>query len=149
VDYDRWFLILTYAVFPFWALLIVAPRWRYTQRLVHAASIPLILAAAYLMFAVPGFFPGNTVPGGGFGSLEQVMVLFTSKPAVLAGWVHYLVFDLFIGAWESRDAQRRGIPHWMLIPCLLFTLLLGPVGLALYLVLRFARTRVWSLAETA
>lgn len=149
MDYDRWFLIATVAVMPFWVLLIVAPRWRFTQRFVHAATIPLILAAAYLLFAVPGFFPGQTPPGGGFTSLAEVMVLFQSKPAVLAGWLHYLVFDLFVGAWQARDAQRRGIAHWIVVPCLVLTLLLGPVGLALYLVVRLILTRAWSLDETA
>jgi len=62
--------------------------------------------------------------------------LFASPLAATFGWIHYLIFDLFIGAWESRDAQRRGIPHWAVIPCLLVTLLAGPIGLLVYLALR-------------
>ena len=61
--------------------------------------------------------------------------------AAILGWIHYLIFDLFIGAWESRDAQRRGIPHWAVIPCLLVTLLAGPIGLLVYLGLRAALGR--------
>ena len=55
--------------------------------------------------------------------------------------MHYLVFDLFIGAWQTRDAARHGIPHGLVVPCLVLTFLLGPIGLLLYLALRTWRTR--------
>ena len=46
--------------------------------------------------------------------------------------MHYLAFDLFIGSWEVRDARRHGVPHVLVIPCLLMTFLLGPIGLLAY-----------------
>ena len=140
------FLICNNAVIPAWLLLAVAPTWVWTQRIVHSALIPGLLAVVYA-----GAFLANTgaAEGAGMGSLEGVMKLFTSPHAVLAGWVHYLVFDLFIGAWEVRDARRRQIPHLMLLPCLVFTLMLGPIGLLLYLTLRFVRTRNTGLDEVA
>ena len=57
------------------------------------------------------------------------------------GWIHYLVFDLFVGAWIGRDAIRRAIPHWMVVPCLVVTLFIGPVGLLLYFLVRRATRR--------
>ncbi len=76
------------------------------------------------------------------------MVFFTYKPAVVAGWIHYLVFDLFVGAWEVRDARRRGVNHLAVVPCLLLTLLLGPIGLMLYLAIRAGTGKGgWSLDE--
>lgn len=146
---DQVFLIATYGVMPAWALLILAPNWEWTQRLVHAVLAPLILGLLYTWYAFTGAFFGPDVPdGGGFGTLAGVMTMFTSPTAVLAGWVHYLVFDLFVGAWEARDSRRRGFSHWMLIPCLLLTLLLGPVGLLLYVVLRYATGKGgWTLDE--
>ncbi len=63
-------------------------------------------------------------------------MLFQDPWALLAGWVHYLCFDLAVGAWETRDAYRRGVPHLWLIPCLLFTFPVGPLGLLLYAVVR-------------
>jgi len=59
----------------------------------------------------------------------------------LAGWVHYLAFDLFIGSWEVRDANRHGIPPWAIIPSLILTFLFGPMGLLLYFLIRIARIR--------
>jgi hypothetical protein len=63
-------------------------------------------------------------------------VLFTEPALLLAGWVHYLAFDLFVGAWELRDAQQRGVPHAAVIPCLVVTFMLGPIGLLAYFGLR-------------
>ena len=87
--------------------------------------------------------------GASFGSLQGVMLLFQSPTAVLGGWIHYLIFDLFIGAWIVRDAKRRDINHWLTLPILFATLMVGPVGLMLYLLLRFAMKGTVTLAETS
>lgn len=141
---DLAFTICNTGVMPAWLLLALAPRHPITQRLVHAVWIPVLLAIAYLAaFALNPESPD----GGGFSSLSGVMTLFTSPHAVLAGWIHYLAFDLFVGAWEVRDAGRRGVPHLLVVPCLLFTLMLGPAGLMLYLLVRYATNRVVTLDE--
>jgi hypothetical protein len=67
---------------------------------------------------------------------------------MLAGWVHYLAFDLFIGAWQVRDAQRRGIKHLWVVPCLLTTLVFGPAGLLLYFIMRYSLTRTLTTDES-
>ena len=79
--------------------------------------------------------------GGGFGTLEGVAILFGNPYVLTAGWIHYLAFDLFIGAWEVQDSQQRNISHWLVILCLLLTFMLGPTGLALYLIIRTVKTR--------
>jgi hypothetical protein len=62
--------------------------------------------------------------------------------------VHYLAFDLFIGAWEVRDSQRMKIPHLLVVPCLLLTFVFGPVGLLMYLTLRGIRRRRFVIEES-
>ncbi|NML64975.1 DUF4281 domain-containing protein [Hymenobacter sp. RP-2-7] len=114
-----------------WALLVLAPRWRGTRWLVLGGALPLALAGAYGLL-IGTHYLGAHGGEGGFGSLAQVAALFRDPWALLAGWVHYLCFDLFTGAWEARDAQRRGVPHLLLVPCLLLTFLFGPLGLLLY-----------------
>ena len=138
------FKAASYSVIPFWLLLIVAPRWQWTQRLVHGPVVLLLLTPiyAYMLF---GYAPAPE--GMNFLTLYGVMVGFSAPNIVVAGWIQYLIFDLFVGAWETRDAQRRGIPHWLVIPCLLATLMIGPVGLLLYVVVRFLRTRVLEYDE--
>ena len=118
-----------------WILLVVAPRW--SARIVCGVLAPAILAVVYLAL-IAGHFRGAE---GGFGSLADVAQLFQNPWLLLAGWVHYLAFDLFIGAWEVRDARALGIPHLAVIPCLLLTFLLGPIGLLLYIALRASMRR--------
>lgn len=115
-----------------WILLAVLPRWKFTNKIVLSGALPLLLSAAYLILIVLFFRSAE----GGFGSLAEVMKLFTNEWVALAGWIHYLAFDLFVGSWEVKDSQARGISHWFIIPCLILTFLLGPVGFLLYSVVR-------------
>ncbi len=116
-----------------WLILLVAPRWTVTRKIILSGAIPLLLSAAYLVLI--GLFFGKAE--GGFDSLPNVMKLFTNEWATLAGWIHYLAFDLFVGTWEVKDAQERGISHWFVIPCLILTFLFGPIGFLLYSILRY------------
>ena len=141
---DALFVIFNYAVLPAWLLLAVLPHHRLTQLIVHAVWVPLLLGPFYIWAL---FFGPPPVEGAGFGSLEGVMLLFQSPMAVLGGWIHYLVFDLFIGAWIVRDARRQGINHWLTVPLLFVTLMAGPAGLMLYLLLRLAMKHSLSLDE--
>lgn len=142
---DTLFLVANYAILPAWILLLFLPHHRLTQTLIHAIWIPLLLGPLYIW----ALFFGEPAPeGAGFDSLTAVMVLFTSPTAVLGGWVHYIIFDLFIGAWIVRDAKRQQISHWLVAPLLVVTLMAGPVGLMFYLVLRLLMRRVVSLEET-
>lgn len=141
---DRVFLICTYAVLPAWALLVLAPRWVWTDRLINRVWIPVLLGLVYLWAALAG---PETPDGAGFGSLEAVIILFSSPFMMLAGWIHFLAFDLFIGAWQVRDAQRHGVAHLFVIPCLVLTLLFGPTGLLLYFAVRYATSRAVGIVE--
>ncbi len=139
------FLIVNNGVMPAWLLLVLAPKWRYTQLFVHTAFIPALLALAYGVLLLSA---GPMPEGGSFTTLAGVTKLMQGSPAgILAAWTHYLVFDLFVGAWEARDAARLGIHHALLVPCLLLTLMLGPLGLLCWLIVRAAFKRKLSLAE--
>jgi hypothetical protein len=78
---------------------------------------------------------------GGFSTLSGVASLFANPWLLLAGWVHYLAFDLLVGTWEARDARERGLPHLLLVPCLVLTFLLGPAGWLLYMTVCTLSTR--------
>jgi hypothetical protein len=132
VTAEALFSLASAAVLPGWALLVLAPRWKWTARLVGPVLIPALLSLLYLYLLAARW----AILAGGFGSLATVRRLFDDPAVLLAGWVHYLAFDLFIGSWEVRDAQRLALPHLLVVPCLLLTLLFGPVGFLSYLVLR-------------
>jgi hypothetical protein len=124
-----------------WVLLVVtgwSPRAsRIISSLITGLLVPAILCCFYLALIVT-HWGGHR---GGFNSLSNVMLLFTNQWLVLAGWVHYLAFDLFIGSWQVRDAMRNGLPFLVVVPCLVLTFLFGPIGLLLYLVLAGIVTR--------
>lgn len=134
---EKLFSICSTLVLPGWLLLIFLPRWKWTARLVCAVVLPLMLAVVYLYLIVTNFGSSD----GGFGSLAEVARLFQNPYNLLAGWIHYLAFDLFVGSWEVRDAQKVGVHHLLVVPCLVLTFIFGPVGLLLYFALRFAVRR--------
>lgn len=122
-----------------WIALIVGSGWRRIPNLIAGFIVPGMLAALYLVLILGHW--GD--PGGGnFSSLPGVAALFSNPWKLLAGWVHYLAFDLFIGSWEVRDAQSRGISHWFLVPALALTFLFGPIGLLAYLATREIAIRI-------
>jgi hypothetical protein len=119
-----------------WVVLAVAPRRRWANVILPTA-IAGALAAVYAGI-VAAVWAGSE---GGFSSLAEVATLFQNPWMLLAGWTHYLVFDLLIGGWEARDAAERGIPYLALLPCLVLTFLFGPAGWLLYLAGRSTLTR--------
>jgi len=139
------FSMASTAVLPGWLLLAFLPRWRHTARLVCAVVIPGLLAVLYAAIIAARWGSAE----GGFSSLADVQKLFADPWLLIAGWIHYLAFDLFVGAWEVRDAQRLGIPHLLVVPCLVLTFLFGPVGLLLYGIVRAVRTRRVLVDEAA
>src|SRR4051812_31376277 len=104
-----------------WLLLIALPRWKVTNWLASTAAAPILLSIIYCIY-IAGFFG---IAGGGFGSIPEVRTLFSDDKLLLAGWVHYLAFDLLIGFYISRSAQAHNISHWLVIPCLILTFMFG------------------------
>lgn len=139
---DQIFSVANPVAFVGWLLLAVLPGRTWVAALVTAVVIPSLLAVVYVA-VIATHWAGSE---GGFGSLAQVMLLFENRWLVLAGWVHYLAFDLFIGSWEARDARAHGIPHWLVLPCLFLTFMFGPAGWLLYMAVRTARTRAVRVA---
>lgn len=117
-----------------WLGLVLFPGRRIVVEGISGMAIPALLALAYAGL-VAAFFAGSE---GGFGSIEAVRALFRSDALLVAGWLHYLAFDLFVGAWQVRTARAEGIPHLLVIPCLVLTFLFGPLGYLAFLVLRAA-----------
>jgi hypothetical protein len=132
---DALFSILNLTALSGWILLITLPRFHVVADLVTAAIIPALLAVVYASILATMWGQGE----GGFSSLTGVAQLFANRWLLLAGWTHYLAFDLLVGSWEVRDARRLGIPHLLVVPCLVLTFLFGPVGWLLYMALRAAR----------
>ena len=120
-----------------WIIMAVAPRWKFTHLIVTSGAVSFVLAGVYFWIIVTTFGEAE----GNFSSLQGVIQLFQNPNAVLAGWIHYLAFDLFIGAWILKNSQQQGIHHLLIIPVLFLTLMFGPIGLLIYLVIRAIKTK--------
>ena len=125
-----------------WLVLIFFGRRQWAARLVTGLAIPLLLAIIYSALILAHLGESN----GNFNTFDGVAALFQNRWLLLAGWIHYLAFDLFVGSWEVRDAEAYRIPHLAVIPCLILTFLFGPVGLLAYCGLRFALRKAVRIA---
>jgi len=126
------FAIVNPIAFVSWMLLIVLPGRRWVTEVVTGLAVPALFAILYIAMIVTNLFQS----AGGFSSLPDVALLFSNPWLLLAGWTHYLAFDLLVGTWETRDARQRNMPHMLLVPCLVLTFLFGPAGGLLYRGLR-------------
>jgi hypothetical protein len=117
-----------------WIALAVSParvRWAGAARRFAGRIVPLLLAVGYVVL-----FVRNGMVDGGYGSLAEVWRLFAVPELLAAGWLHYLAFDLFVGAWIAERSEALSLPHLALLPVLLLTFLFGPAGLLAFVTLR-------------
>lgn len=124
-----------------WVILAFAPKRAHVVPLVFFAGV-VLLACLYAGLIIP-LMAGVISDGGPIGrppadftTLAGVMALFDSPGGATIGWIHYLAFDLFVGIWIARNADAHKISRWLQAPILFFTLMAGPIGLLLYLLLR-------------
>ncbi len=131
---EQLFQISNLLVMPFWALMILTPRWRWTRRIVGSLWIVVPPALLYAALVLPGM--GQLLPALANPSLAGIATLLGLPSGAVIGWIHFLAFDLFVGRWVYLDSQERGISPWLVSPALFFVLMFGPFGLLLYLLLR-------------
>ena len=129
-QFSNWFVL------PFWLLMIVFPRWRWTRRVMHSPYVsvaPALLYAGLVLPRIGAIWPAVTRP-----TLSGIASLLASPTGATIAWVHFLAFDLLVGRWIYLDAQERRVPSLIMAPVLFLTLMLGPAGFLLYLVVRVA-----------
>jgi hypothetical protein len=120
-----------------WGLLLASPFIPTWSDRIAGTILPVVLSLGYVVLLL---LPSDG-SGGGFGSLAAVKDLFSQDQALLAGWVHFLAFDLFIGAWACRTARTEGISFWFVAPCLPLIFLFGPAGLLAFQGVRAVQAR--------
>ncbi|MEZ4730842.1 MAG: ABA4-like family protein [Caldilineaceae bacterium] len=132
--YDQLFQLASLLVMPFWFLIIFLPFWGWTKRIVGSPWIAAPAALLYAALVLPGIaaiFAEVANP-----QLPQIAALLGTPAGATIAWVHFLAFDLFAGRWVYLDSREREISAWLISPILFLVLMLGPLGLLLYLVVR-------------
>ena len=131
-----------------WLLVAAGPRGPKTMAIVLYLGVGL-LCLAYALMAVglhAGWFEANRLPGSPPANFLDYSVsglrnLFMSDGGLVFGWTHYLAFDLFVGQWIAKDADNKGFSRLAQLPVLFLTLMVGPVGLLVWLIVRERRAR--------
>jgi hypothetical protein len=120
------------------AVSLFTPKWQIGIRRMTGYVIPALFAVLYIFYIWKGSMEAS---GGGFGSIAEVRALFANDSALLAGWLHYLAFDLFVGTWIVRRGTLDGVNRFLLLLCLPITFMFGPIGFLVFLTERavFAR----------
>ena len=129
-------------VAPFWVLMILLPRWRFTTRVMRSPWVALGPAVLYAVLTTPRLLalaPALLRP-----ELPTIAALLGTPEGATIAWAHFLAFDLFVGRWVYLDAHERGVSAWVTSPVLFLTLLAGPLGLLLHLAARRLFGRVSS-----
>ena len=138
MNYEIIFNIYNTGILIFWFFLLVFPKSKLTQKMTDFPWIPLVIAFGYIYF----LGTSDSIFSVDFSSLSGLTEMFqNSNPrGVAAGWLHYLAFDFWVGCWILRDSQKKGVKHFFIIFPMLFTFMLGPVGVIIYtLVLLFQK----------
>ena len=129
MTWENWFSLASTAALAGWAALLLAPRWGWLRAMLRYV-IPGAFAAAYTVLALIYF---ARIEGGGFNSLAEVKALLGTEPTLLAGWLHYLAFDLFVGVWIAERADALGLSRLLQAPILVLTFLFGPIGYLVFI----------------
>ena len=121
-----------------WIVLIfISPYWKAWDKFL-AGVIIVILALTYSFLNFTNFKPDNL---SDFFSLDGIQSLYINKALLLAGWEHFLAFDLLVAVWIKRNSIKYGIRHWVILPAIIFTCMLGPLGFLIYLLTRWIKTK--------
>ena len=148
MSWEGVFTLTNVIAFAGWLLIAAGPRGPKTMALVLYLGVGL-LCFAYATMVVglhASWFEPNRLPGTPPPNLLDYNVaglrnLFMSDGGIVLGWTHYLAFDLFIGQWIARDADNKGFSRLVQLPVLFLTLMVGPVGLLVWLIVRERRAR--------
>jgi hypothetical protein len=121
-------------VMPFWLLMILAPRWVWTGRIIGSPLVILPAALLYAALVLPNI--AALLPALANPNLMGITALLGTPQGATIAWVHFLAFDLFVGRWAYLDSLKNSINVFVMAVVLFVILMFGPLGFALYLGVR-------------
>ena len=136
-------------VLPFWFLIIFFPYSQICKFLATSIFPIFLLSAVYCFVLYKSYlsaydFLGNFNLYLGIGYVAN---LFDSDLYLLLFWIHFVSINLFVGGWILKDSQKFLINKFLLAFPLIFTYLIGPIGLFVYWIIRIFYAKRLSLYE--
>lgn len=138
---DNFYWYASIFIFIPWLMLIFLPNGKYSEGIAIGSAVVLLLAAAYFTFS----YLFGKEEGGALSSVEGIPHIFRSKDMLKTALLNYLSFCLLVGVWQLNDSQQHKIPHIFVAPAMMVTMLMGPTGLLLYMLIRFFKTKKWAI----
>jgi flagellar biosynthesis protein FlhB len=120
---------------PAWISLVFLPRWRHTKTITLAIAVAyslLYVVLAYVLFSEAMF----AVDLGSFSTTDGLSRMFSDATSALAGWAHFIVFDLWTSRFFVLDSVQSGVPHLAVVPCIIACMFFGPLGLLMYVAVK-------------
>ena len=123
-----------------WTAILFLPRTNFSRLLISFPWIPFGISFLYIYFIIIS----GGLPDANFSTLDGILSLFkkATPESAAAGWLHYLAFDFLVGTWIIRHSQKHEIKHIFIIVPLLFTFMMGPVGILIYSTLYFGNKKL-------
>jgi hypothetical protein len=134
VSWQLGFSLAAAPVGPLWLLIIVAPTWHWTTRIVTQPWSFAPLAVVYAILVIPRL--GELLPRLARPELDTIAALLATPAGATIAWVHFLAFDAFAGRWVYLDSRDRKVHPLLMAPVLVLIILFGPLGLLFYLCVR-------------
>ena len=128
------YLWATLGVLPFWLILIIIPNSNITKFLLNSILLPLIISGIYIYVIYQAFLLGEDFFEifKLYLGLENLTVVFSTETFLLIFWLHFLILNILLGTWVSRDSLKYSIPKPFVILTLLMVYFVGPIGLVFY-----------------
>ena len=138
LTFENIYIFSNYGILPFWLLLIAVPNSKITQIFVNSIILPLILAAAYIYVIYQAILLDEPIFDilKLYLSIDNLFAIFATESFLLIFWIHFLVLNLFLGSWVSRDGVKYNMSRKFVAIPLITIYLTGPLGLVLYWLFR-------------
>ena len=132
------YMWINLGVLPFWFILIVFPQSHLSRIFVTSIFPFFILSGVYVFILYKSYLIGYDFDGNFslYLGLSELSRLFEDHLYIMIFWTHFIAINLFIGGWIVKDSQRLVINKILIILPLIFTYLIGPLGLLLYWLIR-------------
>jgi len=122
-----------------WILILVISRFWKGADTFLVCIVVAILAAAYSYFNFAHIGEAGGIAG--FSTFEGVTKIFSNPWLIDAAWAHIVGIDLVLGMLIKNNAAKHGIAYGVVVIVLLVTIVFGPLGLLLYLLIRWLKTK--------
>lgn len=130
-------------VIPWWLMMIIAPKWSFTRRIVNSSLIFLPITVLYSVLVLPSLL--TLLPDLANPQLTVISDMLGTPTGATVAWIHFLAFDLFVGRWIYQDSTNLHIHPVLQRVCLVCTFMAGPFGWLCYIIIRRIMTHSFSL----